>query len=510
MGGVRRRGSAELLTLVAASLLLAGCGDPALWARYRAERELWVAYRDVARLRIDPASASEHEFERAAAKFRRVTTDSPVARWTLPGRGPIARDVAALSGRAGIGEAQVEELRGRDARALELYTRVGAEYHALPEVALDAAVGRAQLLDRTGPVLAAERAWRDVIEDFAPVDERSGQPRVAVLDAPLLVAQGLVARGEPAAADSVLRDAASRWELALRALSGRAAAPELLLHLSDARARSGDVAGSLAALRAALQEPAAAAARPRIVLALAERSLAGPGPDSALAYAAWAEHGFDGIVRPEARMIAARAWEASGVPDSALEAYERLVDDRSTPPGMALHARLLRARELERTGRWDQARSEYRTLASLQPTDPLALEALLDVVEHHLRRGEHDQAESEGRRALDALDRLLERERDGDVQWRVRHARVRLLHALGDTEGAAAALAETWERFPDGSVDDTLGLATARAVATLPSRRALAMNLYRQLASRALRADTRRTARDVLERMRRATPSEPS
>ena len=81
------------------------------------------------------------------------------------------------------------------------------------------------------------------------------------------------------------------------------------------------------------------------------------------------------------------------------------------------------------------------------------------------------------------------------------------MRAGGNGPGAAAALAETWARFPEPAVDDTLGLELAReATPEAPER---ALELYRALASRAGLADTRRVARAAIAGLRgeeRRTP----
>jgi tetratricopeptide (TPR) repeat protein len=261
------------------------------------------------------------------------------------------------------------------------------------------------------------------------------------------------------------------------------------------------VTGALVALRRALAEPAARGMTSRIVLALADCSLEGGSPDTALSYASWGERGFEGEARSEATARVARAWEARGDADSALAAYGRYLDRAIGTQDSLAEARLRRAALLERAGRWEEARTEYRTLAGLHPTHPLAFEAMLRIVSHHQSKGEDEAAGIEGRRALGELDRLIATQRDGSVQWRVRNARARVQMALRLDDEAARTLAETWAAFPETAVDDTLGLRVAGHAALHPEGRERALELYRTMMTRGQSADTRRTARAAVNHL---------
>src|SRR5207247_997037 len=66
------------LAVAAVVLAAAGCGDPQLWARYRAERDFWRARRLVERIELNPRVARAAEFARPA----------PAALPRRPGRTP--------------------------------------------------------------------------------------------------------------------------------------------------------------------------------------------------------------------------------------------------------------------------------------------------------------------------------------------------------------------------------------------------------------------------------------
>ena len=85
---------------------LSGCGRAELWARDRADREFWRARRSLQRIEINPAIASEYDYDRAIEAFDRVVTRFPAQRWARPEglRDPLTRDVALVSGRAMLAE----------------------------------------------------------------------------------------------------------------------------------------------------------------------------------------------------------------------------------------------------------------------------------------------------------------------------------------------------------------------------------------------------------------------
>jgi len=496
---------ARVVALLAVVPLLAGCGDPALWARWRAERGAWRARVEVRRLERDPHGHGAAGWARARSACRAVTRSFPPAAWSGPARAgsSLALDVLAASGRAAVLLARLDELEGRPGDAVLAYERASAEYMAVPAVALEGAVARVHLLARAGLAEQVEEAWTAIARDYPPADPRTGAVLDAVLDAPLRVAADRRARGDAAGADSVLRAAEDTYRRLLPGQRGRAAAVELWVRVAEARQSQGDGTGSLAALRAALREPAAGEQAPRLVLLLAERALDGVAPDTALAYARWAADGFDGAVRPAALLVQARAWRARGAGDSALVIYERLVEENPADMEEALRARFERARLLEDLGRWDQARGEYHALSSVVPTHPLAFEAMLRVVRHHLGRGESALGQAEARQALESLDVLVATQQDDSVQVRAGQARARLMFETGDPRGGCGQLAALLRRYPEAPLDPVLLAGAAEAAESRLSNPDLALELYRAAAVRAVDPQLRRRARASIERLGR-------
>ena len=336
--------------------------------------------------------------------------------------------------------------------------------------------------------------------EYPAADPADGSLREPVLDAPLLVARARRLRGDGPGVDSVLRAAERLYEDLLPARRGRTAHTGLCLRLAEARRARGDAAGARAALRTALADPAAASSAPRLVRLLAERALEGAEADTALAYARWAA-GFGPADRPAGLLLTARAWRARGTPDSALRAYERLIDEDPDDLESVVRARYERARLLEELDRWGQARGEYSALAVAAPSHPLALESRVRLVRHHLERGERELGRAEAGRALRALEELLASHLDDSVQVRVGEARALLLLETGDARRACGALAALLQRHPDSPLDAALLARAAAAAETEGMDGELALELYRAAAWRAGDAELRGRIERALVRL---------
>ncbi len=491
---------ARLLPALAALALLAGCGTDDRWERWQAERAAWSAARRVERIRLEPSLASAGQWRGAERAYRGLAARWPAAVWTARAeRSTAAREVALTVGRAAVAAGAIAELRGRPEDALAVYDEAARAWSGFDPVAFEACVARAHVLAGLGRERAAAGAWARVAE-FDPF--LSGDAvRAEALDAPLLAARAYADLGEERAADSILAFASRRYARALSRSRDPRTAAELWTRLGEIRASLGDAPGALAALRRVLSLPGSADRAPRTVLLLAQRALDLGLPDSARAYATWARDGFGGAVRADGLRLRALAWEAHPDADSALAAWGVVLDDYRGDPELAAQARSRRAGMLERLGRWEQARSEYRALAASDPTHPLALAALVRIVEHHVGRGETALASLEGARALETLDRLIATQHDADVSFAARLTRSAILERLGDA-GAERALTEVWRADPGRPEAADAGLAAARRALARAGGRAAAESLYRDIAARGGSAAARRAAMAEWERLR--------
>jgi hypothetical protein len=118
----------RVMRLALAALIVAstsGCGNPALWARYQAERQFWHARRLAERAQIDPKATNDADLARAQAAFAAITRRWPASQWARPDRLAMryGTDVARLSAESVIAAAKIAEARGQLDSALVLLER---------------------------------------------------------------------------------------------------------------------------------------------------------------------------------------------------------------------------------------------------------------------------------------------------------------------------------------------------------------------------------------------------
>jgi len=452
--------------LAALGVLAAGCGDPTLWARWRIERALYHAQARERRVLARGSLARDADFAPLERRFAAIAAAYPASRWAAAPSGP-ARDVALAAARAAYEQASIAARRGGDDRAEALWAKLEVEDAALPGIVIASRLARARALDRLGRYdeALAERAALAAMDPTGDPD-RVG-PSADVLEAPLVLASELRARGRDAAADSALRGADAHLSAALARGRGADVLP-LAEGVSRVRAARGDAAGALAALRVAL--PGAADWEvPERAQGLAARALEAGAPESVVAYSRWAASQSDTRrVAGQAWLVAAQAWERLGQPDSALADYDAILSRWTDPGALGPVARFRRADLLDRLGEWERARAEYLALQAAYPTHPLAFTSAQRIVRHHVEVNEPELARLAAQAAILNIDHLLATNRDRAVQRDGGLARAQLLLTLGRPREAEDALVQLWRSFPQDSAAQAgalqaAALATARA-----------------------------------------------
>ncbi len=473
---------------------LAGCGDPDLWARWRAERTLWDAHRRADRVLLRPDGPRPQDWAMLERRFQKALDQFPAERWAplAPGGGP-ARDVAAASGDAALVLGELAARQGRDDQAVARWRAVAVDYSTLPDVVLDARLSEAEALARLGQHDEKLAALRAVVDSTPLVDSRTRRLRTRLLTTTLFLARELQESGRGEEATEMLRGAEKRFSAAL-GRPGTPDKPALAVALSDVRGAMGDVPGSLAALRQALQAAPRSQA-PTRVLALAAQSLALRSPDSVFAYARWAAtlDPSRGVAGP-ALLLMAAAYEQQDRSDSALANYDAVFARWESLGPLEAETRFRRGLLLERLGRWELARGEFRTLAAASPTDPMAFQGLRRIVQHHLDRGEFDLAQVEGEATLTNLRHLLVTNRDPVVQREARVVHAEVLLALGRGALAESSFVDLWRRFPGDSTTEDGALRAARIAEHLPNGSQRARRLYGELRRTARNATVRHAA----------------
>ncbi len=439
--------------------LAGGCGDPALWARWQAQRSLFrtrsLEHRMLAR------GAPETDFDRIEGRYRALLEEFPPERWApaIPDTG-VASEVALASGRAGLALAGSEARRGRLSAAAEDLGRLEPRVARLPEILVAARTARHDALAQLGRFdeALAERVAVAAMDPLA--DPARVEPPPEVLEAPLQLAAELRARGRDVDARGALRDADARFTSAFEhAQPG--ARQAMALGLSAVRAARGDATGALAPLRRQLLVSGSG-----LVAEWAEVmgacALEAGSPDSALVYAHWAMRTDDTRrVAGQALLVAARAWERLGRRDSALATYDLALARWREPGAIGPTLLLRRAELLESLGQWELSQSQYIALAAKYPSHAFALMSGQRIVTHHLEHGEPELARLAGAAFLASLERLLATNRDPDVQRQARAARAGLLVDLGRLPEAEDALLDQWRRYPADSAARQAGIRAA-------------------------------------------------
>jgi len=269
--------------------------------------------------------------------------------------------------------------------------------------------------------------------------------------------------------------------------------------LAENRAVAGDRAAALAAWRRALSGAGSDVQAEDLRLALAREALAAGLPDTALAVVAPLAAAWRLEIRLEAMLLSGRAFAAMGQLDSALVRWDRVADDHPNSIEAAAEARYLRGTGLESANRWEEARTEFRALGASYPAHRLAIRAMGRIVEYHARRGQTELARIEGLRAITALDRLILRQRDLDVQFEARLERARLLERIGSATEAFDALLAFWRRYPRSYDGQEAGMRAAANADSALDDQALAADLYREMEARPVRTVVRDRVRAGLE-----------
>ena len=444
-------------SLILAALALAGCGDPALWARWKSERALF--HLRALEHRIVASGAPEAERLRLEEGYGALLEAYPPERWAAWGGG-AAREVALAAGTAGLSRARSEASRGAHAAAERDLASLEPRVARLPGVLLGARLARLAALERLGRFDDAGLE-REAIAGMDPLAE-GGEAAQPVLDAAMQLVAERRALGEEAGAASAIAHAEASFTAAL-ARADSAQADPLAEALSQVRAARGDAAGALASLRARLLR-ASPGGVPDRVRAMASRALQAGAPESAIVYSRWASC---------ARRFPARGGTGEadrGAVRSTCSAGRTRRSPATTSccragtiPAASGRSRATGARSCWSAtvcGRWRSI--EYDALAAIYPTHPLAFLSARQIVQHHLRANEPELARVAGETALENLRRLLRTNRDPSVQRRPRRSRETCCSRSGGYPEAETVMLDLWRRFPGDSTAEAAALRAAR------------------------------------------------
>ena len=409
-----KRGFAFVLLTFA---LLAGCGDPDLGSRFRAERALWNTNSEVARLSIRPELVSDAAWRKVVDVYSTIPTQYPAK-----GHGATAVELRQVHAYALLAAARIYGTLSDSVAMLDVYSRIENEYKDLPRVTGEVAFARGRLAESRNDWGAALAAYQEALTRVAPKSGDAGVPG-AVIELPLRMARIRVV----AARDSTMAFRHQAYQEAETYYRDKIANADTLTAL-DARAYMADVAadqnkwdeaaGQLKALESTLtvmnpppKDPASA----RFALAqLQVRSQSQAGNVEATLQSLITDYPQSPFVA-QAELGLAFGYAKKGDVDRALQSLDAVGTVKNAPEELAGQALLLKAQLLDRAGRWNEAQTILAALPVDHPLSEAALLAPIEVVRHYERVGDTEGAQAALAKAETAYRDFLTRYPSGPV-----------------------------------------------------------------------------------------------
>jgi tetratricopeptide (TPR) repeat protein len=436
------------------SLCVLGCESADVGRVYQAERDYFRADRLRRRLAIHPEAVTDADRRRVADAFRAVgdryrATLTPadtidVARVQCVRVGSRAHLVAA--------EAYLDLGDHETARAVAADVR---EYMAWsPGTAM---VAQARLVD----ALAAQEKLEEALAatwvlatDF-PSASRAGEIYQPSFAAPMNAVELARMIGDPSLAAASASRALSYYEGVAEAWPRKTVALLSDLNQSTLLVELGRVPEATSRLERVLhhypesvlgQKEASA-----VALRLGQLYTGNPGT---------LEQGIDAFERarrleprgPSAcdAILALAAIRADqGRDEEALLLYREAQQQRPDDPDRSAVARFGRAQVLERSGRWDEALTEYRALQAAYPRSPQGLEVPFVLAAHYRATQAEELALSTLRKASDDLRAVLAARPEANVAFGTYRYLARALVEQRDWAGAVEVMSEFAASFPE-------------------------------------------------------------
>jgi TolA-binding protein len=384
----------RVVVLVVLLAFGAGCGhDPETGRRYRAERELWNANREVRRLSIRPDLVQKEHWRSLAGSYEDIVQNHAPQHATDEGR-----NIRIISARALISAAQIQAAIGDSTQMTGNYARVEADFSDIPELAAEVTLAQGRIAESRRDFDKAIEAYRSVVENIEP---RSGDAGVAgsVLELPLRMARLAAAQSSDStiAARAPLydqprdyyRSVVEHSEYELTRLDARTYLAYIASDLSDWQTASRmlqQLEQEVLSSKSPTKDPSA------IRLARANSLiLGGASSDSGrIVLLSVVEEYPESRAAPQALFVLADLAVRAGQVEEALGFLDRIREDHSDSERLAAQALLRRGRILEREDRWTEAIEVFRSLPVEHPVSEPALLAPLEIANHYERVGDQE------------------------------------------------------------------------------------------------------------------------
>jgi tetratricopeptide (TPR) repeat protein len=432
-------------------LALTGCGNlGTLATRYRAEKALWQAQREEARLRLAGAHPDSASLARLRERYANLRTRFPVPPSAEAGTRAerIRVDIIRILGNAELTGARLAMLarQPKDALARARWVAVTAERDSFLSREADLRVVDAlQALGRYDE--AVDTMWV-MVDRYPPVPPRTAQEEDPILKMPGLITALHMELGDSAAARRDRRRSVDYYERLLAAqppplleAQVRTLAVETQLALGDRKGALGTLAEfeRLVANTPGLQE------RKAEVLFAKGSVQAMPGGDPKAALAT-----YDRIVKEYPKSpYAARALVESGVTlerrgnlREALARYRQAVEkyagDAVTGPIALFRSAML----MDQLGDWAGAKQDLESIPVHFPESRAALEAPFAIVAHYGRSGEGAAMRAALLRAVETYRGLIARDTTSVSNVTIRWNIARCYAALDRSKDALSVIDE--------------------------------------------------------------------
>jgi tetratricopeptide (TPR) repeat protein len=444
----RARAGILLATVLAALLTVLGCSsDRGIAERYKAEKLAWRAAKVAHAMRRNPELATDQMRGRLAAQYEEIIgMFPPPSDPSLLNEAEV--DAAVISGTCRLKLAALRADVGDLGRAESLFASVRDSYAFSRELAIEATIAYADLMEFTDRWPESVAARDVLVSTWPPAESETDVPDARILGTPVRVAEGYLARGDARSdsrfesARSYLRDWESRWpdsptaELAAGLVAGTYVSQE---RWSEAVAsyeemdglygREGNRAGIWLTLASILSERLGQHERAREYLGRVVTEYPGD------------------VASATASMELAMYEMDSGDCARARERLERVAADFEDDPAIRATALQHIANCYEREGMWDGALAKLNELAREHPTSIYGLTALQHVAEHYEERGEEAAAAAAWEKAADQYENVIRDYVMSPAELTARGYLIDTRLRQERWEDAAALMVETAERF---------------------------------------------------------------
>jgi TolA-binding protein len=456
-----------------------------------------------AALRIGPETPpTSEELAHVRDAYAAVLERYPLAAESAPADSNVTRGIANARAQAQMGLVRIHRARGEFEDALRILREAEGAYPWDLSATLQFRSELVEELSAAGQIEEAARICQSMAADL-PARTPDGEPIVPVQDAPLRAADFLVQVGLQEEAILEL----DRAEIYYRSLIDEnprdKAAALAWVQLCSVEARRGRFDRAAEALEEARRAPGAGDLQARILFILGVLQQEGRQDPRAAAAT------FHELVTrfpetpaaPEAIVRQAACLADTGESERALELLREVRETYPRDGANAARARLLAARILTGSQRWQEALSEYRALQADHPRSPQAIGSPFEIAQHYRESGVEEAARATLERAVEENDRLREDYAGTPLARMLDEASVRALVQLERWEQAVERLLRFPTLYPR---DPRNPMSTIEAAAILADRigdRKRAVSLLEELAETYPESALARQAREQARRI---------